>query len=266
MNILIIGGGNMGLTYAKAFINSHVVTAEHLMILEQPNSEKINELKSLNLATIITDYKLIAKAELIILAVKPQDAPGLFKQIEGFIEADQVVLSIMAGITINTIQKALKIEKIIRAMPNLPAQIGHGMTAFTCTDAISRLEEQWVQNLLQTTGKTLNVPNEILIDAVTAISGSGPAYIYYFMDAMIQSAIKMGIKSVEAEMLVKQTFSGALHLYRQSSYNCEEWIQKVASKGGTTEAAVKHFNENDLNNIIIGGANAAFKRAQELGK
>lgn len=266
MNILIIGGGNMGITYAKAFINSHVVTPEHLMILEQPNPDKINELKSLKIASVITDYKLITKAELIILAVKPQDAPSLFKQIAGFIEADQVVLSIMAGITIKTIKEQLKVEKIIRAMPNLPAQIGHGMTAFTCTAAISRLEEQWVQNLLQTTGKTLNVANETLIDAVTAISGSGPAYIYYFMDAMINAAIEMGFKNVEAEMLVKQTFSGALHLYRQSSYNCEEWIQRVASKGGTTEAAVKHFNENNLNNIIINGANAAFKRAQELGK
>jgi pyrroline-5-carboxylate reductase len=266
MNILIIGGGNMGLTYAKAFINSHVVTPEHLMILEKDDPDKINELKQLKLANIITNYEQVKEAELIILAVKPQDVPELFAEIEGHIEADQVVLSIMAGITIKTIKDHLKVDKIIRAMPNLPAQIGHGMTAFTCTDAISRLEEQWVQNLLQTTGKTLNVANETLIDAVTAISGSGPAYIYYFMDAMIQSAIDMGIKPAEAEMLVKQTFSGALHLYRQSSYNCDEWIQKVASKGGTTEAAVNHFNQNNLKSIIVGGANAAFKRAQELGK
>jgi pyrroline-5-carboxylate reductase len=266
MNILIIGGGNMGLTYAKAFINSHVVTPEHLIILEKNNLDKINELKQLKIAHITTDYTLVNKAELVILAVKPQDALELFNEIAGYIDSDQVILSIMAGITINTLKNHLKVDKIIRAMPNLPAQIGHGMTAFTCTDAISRLEEQWVQNLLQTTGKTLNVANETLIDAVTAISGSGPAYIYYFMDAMIESAKNMGIKHVEAEMLVKQTFSGALHLYRQSSYNCQEWIQKVASKGGTTEAAVKHFDENNLNNIIVGGANAAFKRAQELGK
>lgn len=266
MNILIIGGGNMGLTYAKAFINSHVVTPEHLIILEKNNPDKIEELKLLKIAQVTTDFTVINKAELVILAVKPQDVQELFADIAGYIERDQVVLSIMAGITIKTIKEHLKVEKIIRAMPNLPAQIGHGMTAFTCTEAISRLEEQWVQNLLQTTGKTLNVPNETLIDAVTAISGSGPAYIYYVMDAMINAAVDMGIKPVEAEMLVKQTFSGALHLYRQSSYNCEEWIQKVASKGGTTEAAVNHFNQNNLKSIIVGGANAAFKRAQELGK
>ena len=151
-------------------------------------------------------------------------------------------------------------------MPNLPAQIRMGMTAFTSTDDVTRLELVMVQNLLATTGKTLYVENENLIDAVTAISGSGPAYIFYFMDAMIESAMKMGFNHSEAELLVLQTFSGAIDLYQQSSFSCEEWIKKVASKGGTTEAALLQFNNTNLKNNIGEGMNKALERAIELGK
>jgi len=136
----------------------------------------------------------------------------------------------MAGITIDTIVEHLGVTKVIRAMPNLPAQIGVGMTAFTSTADVSRFEEQWIQNLLQTTGKAISVPNEQLIDAVTAISGSGPAYIYYFMDSMIQAASNMGLDRSVAEMMVQQTFAGAIDLFKQSSHNCKEWIDKVSSK------------------------------------
>lgn len=256
----------MGLTYARAFTNSHVVTPEQLLILEKDKEEKVSRLEGFKIAQVITDHARVNEAELVILAVKPQDAPALFGQIVDHIEDNQVVLSIMAGITIKTIEEHLKVKKIIRAMPNLPSQIGLGMTAFTTTSDVSRLEEQWIQNLLQTTGKTLNVQNERLIDVVTAISGSGPAYIFYFMDAMINAAIEMGIKDSEAELLVKQTFSGALNLFQQNSFNCREWIDKVASKGGTTEAAINHFNSAQLDKIIVAGAEAAFRRAEELGR
>jgi pyrroline-5-carboxylate reductase len=266
MKILIIGGGNMGITYARSFINSHVVNAEQLMILEKDKNDRIENLVRLGLAQIITDYARVPEAELVILAVKPQDAASLFSQIKPFVDPSQVFLSIMAGITIQTIRKGLEVNKIIRAMPNLPAQIGSGMTAFTATEEVSRFEEQWIQNLLQTTGKTLNVRTETQIDVVTAISGSGPAYIYYFMESMIKAAMEMGIATAEAELLVKQTFFGALQLYQQGNFSCSEWIQKVASKGGTTEAAIQTFQQNKLDQIIIEGATAAFKRAVELGK
>jgi pyrroline-5-carboxylate reductase len=266
MNILIIGGGNMGLTYARSFINSHVVNSSQLMILERDKSERIARLKELKLARIYSDYSCVEKADLIIFAVKPQDSSELFAQISNYIDKSQVVLSIMAGIKIKTIQSVLKVDKIVRAMPNLPAQIGMGMTAFTSSDAVSRFEQGAIQNLLSTTGKTLNVANEDLIDAVTAISGSGPAYIYYFMDSMIQAASDMGFQDSESQLLVLQTFMGALNLFQQNGSSCKEWISKVASKGGTTEAAIKHFNEANLNSIISDGAKAALKRANELGK
>jgi len=150
-------------------------------------------------------------------------------------------------------------------MPNLPAQIGMGMTAFTSTDDVTRIELVMVQNLINTTGKSLYVSNESSIDAATAISGSGPAYVYYFMNAMILAAKKMGFSESEAELLVSTTFRGAADLYNKNNFSCEEWIEMVSSKGGTTEAAVASFKKNLVQEDIIEGAEAALERAVKLG-
>ncbi len=265
MNILIIGGGNMGLTYAQAFLRSLVTTREQLMILEHL-PEKAVQLSELNLGTVYLDSKdCIKKADVVILAVKPQDSVALFEQIKPNTEGGQVFLSIMAGVKIKTIQEVLGVKKVIRAMPNLPAQIGQGMTAFTSADEVTRLELVMVQNLLATTGKAVYVEKEAMIDATTAISGSGPAYVYYFMDAMIQAAKQMGFSEAEAELLVVQTFTGAVDLYNKSDITCNEWIKRVASRGGTTEAALNSFINNSLHQDIIDGTMAALRRAEELG-
>lgn len=265
MKILIIGGGNMGLTYAQSFIRSSIVSADEMMILEK-SPRKAMELSELNLGKVYGQPEdCIEKADLIILAVKPQDVPELFKKIAGKINEQQVVLSIMAGITMASISESLGINKIIRAMPNLPAQIGLGMTAFTSTDAVTRLELTTVQNLLNTTGKTIYVDREALLDSATAISGSGPAYVFYCMQALIEAGEKMGFTTSEAELLTWQTFMGAVKLYHINDMSCEDWIQKVASKGGTTEAALAAFEDQGLKKAMISGAIAAEARAKELG-
>ena len=151
-------------------------------------------------------------------------------------------------------------------MPNLPALIGMGMTGFTSADEVSKEEVFNIQNLLNTTGKSLYFDNEAKLDAVTAISGSGPAYVFYFMDAMINTAISMGFTKVQAELLVEQTFMGAINLLNIHHISCKEWIGRVASKGGTTEAALVQFESNQLSQSIDTGLRAALQRAIELGK
>jgi pyrroline-5-carboxylate reductase len=172
----------------------------------------------------------------------------------------------MAGVTIDTIRKGLGVEKVIRAMPNLPAQIGLGMTSYTASDAVTRIELVLVQNLLNTTGKAIYVDNEYAIDATTAISGSGPAYVLYFMQAMIEVAQEMGFNASQAELLVAQTFRGAVELQMKNDASCEEWIQRVSSKGGTTEAAINSFKATSVYMDIKNGAKAALARAEELGR
>ena len=266
MKILVIGGGNMGLTYAQSFLRSQITNKEDMMILEK-SPQKAAELAKKDIGTVYgLAEECISKADLVILAVKPQDAPALFETIRPHVDGQQVFLSIMAGIKLKTISHALGLKKIIRAMPNLPAQIGMGMTVFTSSDEVTRIELVMVQNLINTTGKSLYVEAEEAIDAATAISGSGPAYVFYFMDALMKSARQMNFSHSEAELLVSQTFKGAVDLYNKTNTSCEEWIQKVSSKGGTTEAAINSFTANQVSKDIINAAQAAYNRAIELGK
>lgn len=266
MKILVIGGGNMGMTYAQSFLRSHITKKEDMMILEK-SPEKAKELSKKDIGTVYgTPDACFENADLIIFAVKPQDSNKLFETIKPMVDEQQVFLSIMAGVKMETICDALGVKKVIRAMPNLPAQIGMGMTAFTSSNEVTRIELVMVQNLLNTTGKTIYVENEDAIDASTAISGSGPAYVFYFMDSMMKAAKEMGFNESEAELLVSQTFKGAVDLYNKNNFTCAEWIAKVSSKGGTTEAAMKSYNGKELGKDIIEGAKAAFDRAVELGK
>ncbi|KOY87455.1 pyrroline-5-carboxylate reductase [bacterium 336/3] len=266
MRILIIGGGNMGKTYADNFIANHAVKPEDLHILVH-RPESVTHFLSLGFKNVYHEVgEYIRNMELIILSVKPQDTKELFPLLVPFIHEKQMILSVMAGVKMENIQKALpQIKKIVRAMPNLPSMIGMGMTGFTSTENVNKSELFWIHNLLNTTGKSLYFDNENQLDAVTAISGSGPAYVYYFMDAMIKAAIHMGFTQNQAEVLVEQTFLGAVHLKKRNDLTCQEWIQKVASKGGTTEAALERFEVLEVNQGIEKGLEDAFKRAVELG-
>jgi len=266
MKILIIGGGNMGLTYARSFLRSHISSQENMMILEK-SPEKAVELAKQEIGTVYgAPEECFDRADLVIFAVKPQDAPAMFDSIRSLIDNQQVFLSIMAGVKIKTIREGLGVSKVIRAMPNLPAQVGMGMTVFTSSDDVTRIELVTVQNLIATTGKTVYAEDERMIDAATAISGSGPAYVWFFMDAMMRAARQMGFNESEAELLVSQTFLGAIELYNATNFSCEEWIKRVSSRGGTTEAAMASFTDTEVHKDIIAAADAALQRAEELGE
>lgn len=267
MKVLLLGCGAMGKTFADSFTQNHTVAQPNLYIVEK-NETRCNELRKsgyMHVYNYVGDF--VAEVDLIILAVKPQDFTLLQDQLGIHITQEQLVLSIMAGISIESIGQALPgTSKIIRAMPNLPAQIGMGMTGFTAHSSVSRQHLFAVQNLLNTTGKSLYFEREEMLDAVTAISGSGPAYVYFFMDAMIRTAEEMGFTTTQAELLVEQTFLGAVHLLSQNSLSCQEWIQKVSSRGGTTEAAIKVLGETSVASDINEALNAALLRSQELGR
>ncbi|MCU0445969.1 MAG: pyrroline-5-carboxylate reductase [Microscillaceae bacterium] len=265
MKILIIGGGNMGKTYADSFIAQHIVETNDLYLLERL-PERVDFLKAEGYAHVFYQPgEYFQAVDLIVLAVKPQDRFSLFEQISAYFKPDQLVLSIMAGVTIQGLKDILPTTKIVRAMPNLPAQIGMGMTGFTADNSVSKEDLFMIQNLLNTTGKSLFFEDEKLIDAVTAISGSGPAYVFYFMEAMMQTARELGFSENQAEVLVEQTFMGAIHLFNFHNFSCQEWIGKVASRGGTTEAALQVFGEHQLNELIGKGLHRANARAIELG-
>ncbi len=265
MKILIIGGGNMGQSFAKSFLNNFITDVENFAVLEKDET-KHKALQKIGIKNIFTQPDdNISKADLIVLAVKPQAFSDLARDIKNFVSKEQVFLSIMAGISIAQIQQYLNIDKVIRAMPNIAAQIGEGMSVFTSSEAITRIELVTVQNLLESTGKNLYVAHEDLINAGTAVSGSGPAYVLYFMEAIMQAGIELGFLKPQAEMLTHQTFKGIVDFFQNSKDSYAELIEKIASKGGTTEAAINHLKKNQAQNIIKQAVMAAYQRAVELG-
>jgi pyrroline-5-carboxylate reductase len=264
MNVLIIGAGNMGLTYAHSFINANIIRPSDLFFIDRSGkrAEEIGRLSRNRLRQEPDEF--VRDMDLIILSVKPQDYHELAARVQPHLRPNQLVLSIMAGISIPSISASLQTEKVIRAMPNLPAQVGQGMTVFTTTEAVSRSELLTVHNLLNTTGKTLYTDKELMIDAATAISGSGPGYVFFIMNAMMQVAKQLGFSESEAQLLVRQTYLGSIDLLNQDDLHCEEWVRRVASKGGTTEAALRTLENEHFIPALERGLKAAFERAKEL--
>lgn len=265
MKVLIIGYGNMGKTYANSFISSRFIKPEDIFVLTRnehfPGVE--SSIPKANFTHIPTAK--ISDFDIVILAVKPQDFEVLAQSIKPFLKDSQIVFSVMAGIAISKLESQLSCSKIVRSMPNIPTQIGMGMTVFTASANVDRKELFIIQNLINTTGKSVYVENEKLINAATAISGSGPAYVFYFMQSMIKAAVDLGFSESEAELLVNQTFMGSVAIQNSYSLSNEEWIAKVASKGGTTERALQVFEKGILENTIVDAVKAANDRALELG-
>ena len=255
----------MGQTYANSFMSSGFVGASDILILNKTKVEEKNGF-GIDTSNFYTEPNPnIFESDILILAVKPQDFKQLASEIKSFLNPEHVVLSVMAGISIEMMQKQLGVTKIVRSMPNIPTQIGEGMTVFCASNAVDRKELFIVQNLINTTGKSIYIEREEMLNVATAVSGSGPAYVFYFMQAMIESAVKLGFSASEAEFLVSQTFSGSVQLQNRSKLSNESWIQRVASKGGTTEAALSVFNNFNLQEIVVKAVDSANNRAIELG-
>src|SRR5690606_10584882 len=175
MKVLVIGAGNMRLTYAPAMSRSKLLNKRNLMILDN-SPEKLQSLKKISQFDVYDRLEdCVPMADLIFIAVKPYHSEELFQKMKPLAKPGQIAISIMAGVTIATMQEGLGLQKVVRAMPNLPAQVGKGVTSYTASDSVSRIELITIENLLDTTGKSLKVSSEKYIDASTGISGSGPA-------------------------------------------------------------------------------------------
>jgi pyrroline-5-carboxylate reductase len=266
MKLLVIGAGNMGLTYAEGMSKSTLLGHRKLKIYDtDPN--KIKTLKEQGNFDIYTNLKdCLPKADIIFIAVKPYHSDSLFEDMLPHINNQQILVSLMAGVTIQSIQQCLGIKKVVRTMPNLPAKVGKGVTSYTASEEVSRIELMSIRHFLDSTGTSIHVDNETFIDASTGISGSGPAYVFYFMQSMLEAALKMGFSDYDSKVLVSNTFEGAVELFNQSNLSPEGWINRVASKGGTTQAAIDSMEDNNVKELIKEAAYAAFDRAVELGK
>ncbi|MGC4129343.1 MAG: pyrroline-5-carboxylate reductase [Bergeyella sp.] len=265
MKIAVLGAGKMGISFSKSFLKFELIKPEHLHLITR-NKKRKNEILAEFPYSQVSFFEEIhtLDADLVILSVKPQDFGFLAEHLPFSIPENTMVLSIMAGISIEKIQKALNHHLVVRAMPNTPTLIGMGITGYTAASGVSVNQLMNVERLMNSTGRSVYLENEDLLNAVTALSGSGPAYFYYIVNAMIKAGTDMGLEENLSKLFVKQTMLGAYHLINNSEKSLEELIKDVASKGGTTEAALQLFRENNLENILQSAILAAEKRSQEL--
>lgn len=266
MNILVIGGGNMGKTFAQGILKSNIVSTKELFVFEKDES-KVIELNNEKVGTAFSTVDdRFEKADIFILAVKPQDAPTLFSLLAPYIKPHKMIISIMAGIKINDMKKGTGAAKVIRAMPNLPSSIGMGTTGYVTSKELTEEDKVVARQIASSVGAAIELENEDQIDSITAISGSGPAYVFYFMDSMIQAGIQLGFTKEVATNLVIQTFDGSVQMLKQNDATCQEWIKRVSSKGGTTQAAITEFDNSNVKNLIGKGVLKAEQRSKELSK
>jgi len=264
MKITIIGCGNMGLIYARAFLKYNIVSKENLLLAEKNEARK-EELLKLNIGQVcVVNDRRISESDIVILAVKPQDFNELSQELKQVLKPENIIVSIMAGMQLERIAGTLEQNNIVRAMPNSPAELGMGMTAYTASKSLSIEQIRKAENLLATTGRTVFFENEHLLDAVTALSGSGPAYFFYIVKQMVEAGKQMGFDEATSAMLVKQTMLGSFHLLNTADKSLDELIKAVASKGGTTEAALTSFEKNKVGEGLQEGIVKARDRASEL--
>jgi pyrroline-5-carboxylate reductase len=266
MKIAVIGGGNMGYAFSKSFIDKGLITADELVIVEK-NEFRCNFLRSQGIAQIANDFDGdIALCDFVILAVKPQSFAEVAQDLKQFVTSNQTIISIMAGVSIETINQELGCDKIVRVMPNTPALIGEGVSGYFISGDLSIYDKDAVRKLLKSCGGAVEVDSEKDINAVTAISGSGPAYFFNFVKLLIESGTKLGIEEEKVKKLVLKTMKGSYELMKQSNDDIQTLMDNVTSKGGTTQAALDTFKEYHLGETIDKAITSANNRADELSK
>ena len=262
----IIGCGNMGEALLVGLLNKNIFDSKNIIISEK-QQEKLDSLKKKYPQIILTqDNKFLTKnSSIIILAVKPQDMESLLKEISLLLTASHLLISIAAGIKTSSIAKTIgKKIPTIRVMPNLPALIGESICAYCVSDTASEENEKIIEGILGSLGKVTKL-GEDKMDAVTALSGSGPAYVFYMLEAMIEAGTKLGITEKQAKDLSVQTIIGAAKMIKKGE-DPAILRKKVTSPQGTTEAALKVLIDNKWKEILIEAIEKAQARSRELSK
>ncbi len=263
---VLVGCGNMGSVLADAIIQKGICDAEELTIVEKYQNQYTERLSESGTRVLENVSDLSGMQDLVIVSVKPQDSASVLNEIATKTDEKTLVISIMAGITLAVLEEKLTWAQIIRCMPNTPCAIQMGMSVYCGNSSVSDQSYVAAQSILSTMGRAFRVENEAMIDAATAISGSGPAYVFYLAEALKEGALKFGFTEKQANLLASQTLLGSSILMDRSEDSPAELRRKVTSPGGTTLEATNYFDSKDLKSILIGGFEAAYNRSIELGK
>lgn len=265
--ITFLGSGNMAEALVAGLIRTQTVKRENIMTTDI-DSKRLELLKSkYSIKTTDDNIKAVERADIVILAVKPQVLEGLLEEAAPVLTDKKLIISIAAGVRTEKIEKfAGKKLRLIRVMPNLPALIQKGVSVLLKSSNAGKKDLSYAEKILSAVGETLEVEDESLLDAVTALSGSGPAYFFYFIEALIKAGETCGLSQDISRKLALATAMGAVAYLSETKEDPAQARVKVTSPGGTTEAALKSLGEKGFSEIVIEAVKSAEKRSRELSQ
>jgi pyrroline-5-carboxylate reductase len=264
MKIAFIGGGNMAEAMISSVLKNNIALAKDVTVSDIDSKKRNNLEQKYKLTALNENLLAIEGKDVIILAVKPQVLAAVVPDLKGKLKPNQLVISILAGKSIKTIGEGLDHNCIVRSMPNTPAQIGEGMTVWTATSEVTEAQKQMASKLLGAMGTEIFVADEKYLDMATAVSGSGPAYVFLFVESMTAAAVKLGWTPEIAQKLVMQTLLGAGDLLQKSGKSPQELRRMVTSPGGTTAEAIAAFEKGGFAELVEKAVFAAYDKAKQL--
>lgn len=264
--IALIGHGVMGEAIIAGLIRKGLTSSDHIFAAG-PRIERGEELRErYNVQTFTDNSTAASQADVVILSVKPQRLDRVLEGLRGHIQASALVISIVAGATIDRIGAQLGHASLVRAMPNTPGQIGEGITVWTTSASVTGAQKALAQQILGALGQEVFVEEENYLDMATALSGTGPAYVFLFLEALIDAGVHLGFPRRIAEQLVLQTVSGSVEYSRRKKSHPAALRNEVTSPGGTSAEAIYYLEKAGFRTAISRAIWAAYERSQELGK
>jgi pyrroline-5-carboxylate reductase len=263
MKIAFVGGGAMGEAMVKCLMTKKVAGPQDMVVSDVNRLRRELLSREYGVNTLADNRRAVENVDLIILAVKPQNLPRVIGEIKG-LALEQLVLSIVAGATLSSLCQGLNHPFVVRAMPNMPAQIGVGMTIWTATAETVQKQKELARAILGALGKEIYVDDEKYLSMATALSGSGPAYVFLFIEALVDAGVHIGLPRDTAQELVIQTIFGSIRAVEKTGKHPADLRNMVTSPGGTTTEALLQLEKGGFRYLLLEAVAAAYKKAERL--
>lgn len=265
-SIAFVGGGVMGEAMIRGILNKQLVTPAEISVSDPLDTRRRLLQERYGVVVTAQNRDCVRGKEVVVLSVKPQNAAEAMRDLKGALAPDQLVLSIVAGVPIRTIVTSLAHGTVVRVMPNTPAQIGQGISVWTATPTVTQQQREWAQSILRTLGREIYIADEGYLDLATALSGTGPAYIFLFLEALIDAGVQIGFSRDISQQLVLQTALGSVLMLQETGQHPAELRNMVTSPGGTSAAALYEMEEGRIRAVVARAVVAACERSKALGR
>jgi pyrroline-5-carboxylate reductase len=263
MKIAFVGAGAMGEAMVKCLLTKKVAEPQDMVVSDTSPVRRELLSREYGVRVLPDNREAVKNADLIILAVKPQNLSQVMNDIKG-LTPNQLVLSVVAGGTVSSLSRGLNHSCVIRAMPNMPAQIGEGMTIWTASAPVEQTQKKLAQTVLGALGKEIYVADEKYLNMATALSGSGPAYVFLFVEALVDAGVHIGLPRDLAQALVIQTVLGSTRTVEKTGKHPADLRNMVTSPGGTTTEALLELEKGRFRSLLLEAVAAAYRKAESL--